>query len=170
MFGFEGQLPAFVLADKNAPAADRVDIEFFFLIDADEGFSYSITVGLNAALGVDVEILPLAYAAEHPLDLRADAIAVFPNFQFPHGFDIHAVVDGAVDRPIGAERAASRLRGQAGLAAGYFLAQQGENFLILDSALRSGDAWRGRWDSLRLFASEVMPRFSGASRKAAVSA
>lgn len=41
--------------------------------------------------------------------------------------------------------------GQAGLAAGYFLAQQGENFLILDSALRSGDAWRGRWDSLRLF-------------------
>jgi putative flavoprotein involved in K+ transport len=41
--------------------------------------------------------------------------------------------------------------GQAGLASGYFLAQQGENFLILDEGLHTGDAWRGRWDSLRLF-------------------
>lgn len=41
--------------------------------------------------------------------------------------------------------------GQAGLAAGYFLAQQGENFHILDDGLRSGDTWRSRWDSLRLF-------------------
>ena len=41
--------------------------------------------------------------------------------------------------------------GQAGLAAGYFLAQQGENFIILDSGLRTGDTWRSRWDSLHLF-------------------
>jgi len=41
--------------------------------------------------------------------------------------------------------------GQAGLAAGYFLAQQGENFLILDEGLRTGDTWRSRWESLRLF-------------------
>jgi putative flavoprotein involved in K+ transport len=41
--------------------------------------------------------------------------------------------------------------GQAGLAAGYFLARQGENFIILDKNSRSGDAWRGRWESLRLF-------------------
>ena len=32
--------------------------------------------------------------------------------------------------------------GQAGLAAGYFLGQQGEDFVILDAASRTGDAWR----------------------------
>jgi putative flavoprotein involved in K+ transport len=41
--------------------------------------------------------------------------------------------------------------GQAGLAAGYYLAEQRRNFVILDAADRVGDAWRGRWDSLRLF-------------------
>ena len=41
--------------------------------------------------------------------------------------------------------------GQAGLAAGYFLAQQGQSFAILDGESRVGTAWRQRWDSLRLF-------------------
>jgi putative flavoprotein involved in K+ transport len=41
--------------------------------------------------------------------------------------------------------------GQAGLAAGYFLARQGGNFIILDKNQRTGDPWRDRWDSLRLF-------------------
>jgi len=41
--------------------------------------------------------------------------------------------------------------GQAGLTAGYFLAQQDEPFVILDANDRVGDAWRKRWDSLRLF-------------------
>lgn len=41
--------------------------------------------------------------------------------------------------------------GQAGLAAGYYLAGQAENFIILDENPRTGDAWRKRWDSLRLF-------------------
>src|SRR5215207_512176 len=41
--------------------------------------------------------------------------------------------------------------GQAGLAAGYYLAEQRRNFVILDAADRVGDAWRGRWDSLQLF-------------------
>lgn len=41
--------------------------------------------------------------------------------------------------------------GQAGLATGYYLQQQGRNFLILDGSERIGDAWRARWDSLRLF-------------------
>jgi len=41
--------------------------------------------------------------------------------------------------------------GQAGLAAGYFLARQGKNFIILDENMRTGEAWRRRWDSLRLF-------------------
>ena len=34
---------------------------------------------------------------------------------------------------------------------GYYLAQQGCDFLILDANERVGDSWRKRWDSLRLF-------------------
>ena len=41
--------------------------------------------------------------------------------------------------------------GQAGLAAGYFLAQQGREFTILEAAREPAAAWRTRWDSLRLF-------------------
>ena len=41
--------------------------------------------------------------------------------------------------------------GQAGLALGYYLAQQHRDFVILDAHARVGDAWRMRWDSLRLF-------------------
>jgi putative flavoprotein involved in K+ transport len=41
--------------------------------------------------------------------------------------------------------------GQAGLAMGCHLARQGREFVILDAGERVGDAWRGRWDSLRLF-------------------
>jgi putative flavoprotein involved in K+ transport len=40
---------------------------------------------------------------------------------------------------------------QAGLAAGYYLKQHGVPFVILDEHDRIGDAWRKRWDSLRLF-------------------
>ena len=41
--------------------------------------------------------------------------------------------------------------GQAGLSVGYHLAKRGLPFLILDANQRTGDAWRKRWDSLRLF-------------------
>ncbi|RKO19730.1 portal protein [Pseudarthrobacter phenanthrenivorans] len=41
--------------------------------------------------------------------------------------------------------------GQAGLTLGYYLKQQQRNFLILDANQRTGDAWRQRWDSLRVF-------------------
>jgi putative flavoprotein involved in K+ transport len=41
--------------------------------------------------------------------------------------------------------------GQAGLATGYYLSRQGSDFVILDASQRTGDAWRSRWDSLRLF-------------------
>ena len=41
--------------------------------------------------------------------------------------------------------------GQAGLATGYHLARQGRSFVILDAHDRIGDAWRLRWDALRLF-------------------
>jgi len=40
---------------------------------------------------------------------------------------------------------------QAGLAVGYQLARRGLPFVILDAHERIGDAWRQRWDSLRLF-------------------
>ena len=40
---------------------------------------------------------------------------------------------------------------QAGLAVGYYLEQHGLPFVILDENDRIGDAWRKRWDSLRLF-------------------
>jgi putative flavoprotein involved in K+ transport len=41
--------------------------------------------------------------------------------------------------------------GQAGLSVGYHLAKRGLPFVILDAQKRVGDAWRNRWDSLRLF-------------------
>ncbi len=40
---------------------------------------------------------------------------------------------------------------QSGLAVGYYLKQRGLPFVILDEHDRIGDAWRKRWDSLRLF-------------------
>jgi putative flavoprotein involved in K+ transport len=48
--------------------------------------------------------------------------------------------------------------GQAGLAVGYYLAKRGLPFVILDAHPRVGDAWRNRWDSLRLFSPA---RYSG---------
>jgi putative flavoprotein involved in K+ transport len=41
--------------------------------------------------------------------------------------------------------------GQAGLAVGHHLVRRDRPFLILDAYQRVGDAWRRRWDSLRLF-------------------
>ena len=48
--------------------------------------------------------------------------------------------------------------GQAGLSVGYHLGRCGVPFQILDAHDRVGDAWRKRWDSLRLF---TPARFSG---------
>lgn len=41
--------------------------------------------------------------------------------------------------------------GQAGLAIGYHLVRRRRDIVILDAYDRVGDAWRRRWDSLRLF-------------------
>src|SRR5512141_2235037 len=51
--------------------------------------------------------------------------------------------------------------GQAGLAAGYYLAKQGKEFIILDENARAGEVWRRRWDSLRLFTPSHMNRLPG---------
>ena len=48
--------------------------------------------------------------------------------------------------------------GQAGLSVGYFLSLRKSPFVILDANRRVGDAWRNRWDSLRLF---TPARFDG---------
>lgn len=48
--------------------------------------------------------------------------------------------------------------GQAGLAVGYHLSRRGLPFVILDANDRIGDAWRKRWDSLRVF---TPARFDG---------
>jgi len=48
--------------------------------------------------------------------------------------------------------------GQAGLSVGYHLAKRDRPFVILDANERVGDAWRKRWDSLRLF---TPARYSG---------
>ena len=48
--------------------------------------------------------------------------------------------------------------GQSGLSVGYFLKQRGIPFVILDASPRIGDAWRNRWDGLRLF---TPARFDG---------
>jgi len=41
--------------------------------------------------------------------------------------------------------------GQAGLSVGYYMRQQRRQFVILDGSRTIGEAWRRRWDSLRLF-------------------
>jgi len=68
---------------------------------------------------------------------------------------------------IPAPRAATRVErfetvviggGQAGLSAGYYLAERGVDHVILSDEGTVGDNWRRRWDSLRLF---TPARFSG---------
>jgi putative flavoprotein involved in K+ transport len=51
--------------------------------------------------------------------------------------------------------------GQAGLATGYFLKERGRPFVILDAGEHVGDAWRTRWDSLRLFTPARFDRLPG---------
>ena len=41
--------------------------------------------------------------------------------------------------------------GQAGLTMGYYLAQQGRRFVILERSDSVASAWRERWESLTLF-------------------
>jgi putative flavoprotein involved in K+ transport len=60
--------------------------------------------------------------------------------------DVHTLVIGA---------------GQAGLAAGYHLQRRRLRFLIVDDRQRVGDAWRDRWDSLRLFTPARYNRLPG---------
>jgi putative flavoprotein involved in K+ transport len=51
--------------------------------------------------------------------------------------------------------------GQAGLAMGYQLARRDLPFKIVDANVRVGDAWRNRWDSLRLFTPNRLNRLPG---------
>lgn len=51
--------------------------------------------------------------------------------------------------------------GQAGLSVGYHLKQRGVRFVILDASARIGDAWRKRWDSLKLFSPAWLDSLDG---------
>lgn len=51
--------------------------------------------------------------------------------------------------------------GQAGLSVGYGLLKKGRSFLILDDSKKIGDAWRNRWDSLRLFTPAYLNKLDG---------
>lgn len=51
--------------------------------------------------------------------------------------------------------------GQAGLALGYYLAEQGRRFVILDRGETVASAWRERWDSLTLFTSRRFDSLPG---------
>ncbi|HEX6151098.1 NAD(P)/FAD-dependent oxidoreductase [Nocardioides sp.] len=51
--------------------------------------------------------------------------------------------------------------GQAGLATGYHLRQQGRPFVILDAASRVGDNWRRQWDTLKLYSPAKYDRLPG---------
>jgi putative flavoprotein involved in K+ transport len=51
--------------------------------------------------------------------------------------------------------------GQAGLATGYQLSRRGLPHKIIDANERVGDAWRNRWDSLRLFTPNRLNRLPG---------
>lgn len=50
---------------------------------------------------------------------------------------------------------------QAGLSMGYYLAQQGIDFVILEASQRIGDQWRNRYDSLHLFTPARFSRLVG---------
>jgi putative flavoprotein involved in K+ transport len=51
--------------------------------------------------------------------------------------------------------------GQAGLAMGYQLSRHDLPYKIVDANKRVGDAWRNRWDSLRLFTPNRLNRLPG---------
>jgi putative flavoprotein involved in K+ transport len=51
--------------------------------------------------------------------------------------------------------------GQAGLAMGYQLSRRDLPYKIVDANPRVGDAWRNRWDSLRLFTPNRLNRLPG---------
>ncbi|MBS3681338.1 NAD(P)-binding domain-containing protein [Ornithinibacillus massiliensis] len=51
--------------------------------------------------------------------------------------------------------------GQAGLAIGYYLAKQTDNFLILEKGNQVGQAWKARYDSLILFTSKQFSSLPG---------
>ncbi len=51
--------------------------------------------------------------------------------------------------------------GQAGLAASHHLSRSSIEHVVLDASPRIGDAWRSRWDSLRLFTPAMIDGLPG---------
>lgn len=55
--------------------------------------------------------------------------------------------------------------GQAGLAAGWHLRQQGLDFLILDEQQRPGGNWHNYYDSLKLFSPAAYSSLPGMAER-----
>lgn len=51
--------------------------------------------------------------------------------------------------------------GQAGLAISYYLLQKRKDFVVLDANYRTGDSWRRRYDSLKLFTPRMFNHLPG---------
>jgi putative flavoprotein involved in K+ transport len=74
------------------------------------------------------------------------------------------IEEGEAFRRVSGERRRTRVDvvviggGQAGLSVGHHLQKIGLNFVIVDANARIGDAWRARWNTLRLF---TPARFDG---------
>jgi putative flavoprotein involved in K+ transport len=78
--------------------------------------------------------LPCSLFDEQPLGLLKTRI--YETHSMSKNEHVHTLVIGG---------------GQAGLAASYCLKKMGSDFVVLDAAPRTGESWRRRWDSLRLF-------------------
>ena len=100
-----------------------------------------LSVHLEAARGRLEE--GTAFAMGRVADVRRNQVSV-PRPGLPESVKV-AVIGG----------------GQAGLSVGYHLKRRGIPFVILDGEARVGDAWRRRWDSLRLFTSAAFDGLDG---------
>ena len=69
----------------------------------------------------------------------------------PHDAQAMTSEDAAAVRQDGPVDVAVVGGGQAGLAIGRLLVEQGRRVAILEAGSAVGSAWRGRWDSLVLF-------------------
>jgi putative flavoprotein involved in K+ transport len=86
-----------------------------------------------------------------------------------HAFVEEGAAFDALNKPGAAQISAAVTRrpviviggGQAGLSVGYHLKSLGVDFLILDASARIGDAWRNRWDGLKLFSPAMYDGLDG---------
>src|SRR5919106_2740376 len=108
----------------------------------------------RAAITAEVSILSGVESVE--VDLDGQRVAVSGNALDDDAIRA-AIHDAGYDALASADEVERSVEvvvigaGQAGLAIGHFLAQQGRPFVIREASEAVGSAWRNRWDSLTLF-------------------